>query len=120
MVKLMNVVAFAATAQVMLAMPIDAQGGWNANIGGNVTYVTSMPSGIVTFKLSNQPTTGCVGNEYFSFSPASIPDIESRNHFLALLLMARTSGSQVTIGYDTSASCDSSGYPMPFAITLNP
>jgi hypothetical protein len=74
---------------------------------------------IVSFKLTNQPTsTGCANSGYFIFSAADVTDANTRKNMLAALLAARVSGATVSIVYGGTA-CDSQfGYAIPVAISL--
>ena len=76
----------------------------------------------IAFQLSNHPTaTGCKGatNGWFSFSPTTVTDAQTRTNLLATLFAARISGINVLIVYDDAgANCDPFGYPAPYLILM--
>ena len=94
-----------------------AHAAWNQNATGTVTAVLLYASsGQILFRIEPMPTTGCPINDYFEISPTTNTDVESRRNMYAMLLAARQSGGQVTVGYDTGTSCGASTRPMVFAL----
>jgi hypothetical protein len=88
-------------------------------LGSNPNY-SSTPE-VVVFQITNQPTsTGCPAPaHFFSFSPASVTDANSRRNLLATLFTARAAGLTISVAYDNAgAYCDVVGYAAPFEISL--
>jgi hypothetical protein len=89
-----------------------------STLGANPNY--SGPE-VVIFSITNQPTTtGCPATaHFFSFSPASISDANTRRNLLSTLLTARAAGLTISLAYDNAgAYCDAGGYAAPFVISL--
>jgi hypothetical protein len=89
-------------------------------LGYNTSYTTAPE--VVVLQLTTQPTaTGCKGGTaFFSFSPSSITDANTRRNLLATLLTARAAGLTVTVAYDNAgAYCDiGPGYAVPYQLSL--
>ena len=88
-------------------------------LGSNPNY-SSSPE-IVIFQITNQPTiTGCPApGHFFSFSPASVTDANTRRNMLSALFTARAAGLTITLAYDNAgAYCDTGGYAAPYQISL--
>jgi len=107
----------------LVTMPAFA--GYNATVHGTVNYIqqmsTSLPpntSETLIFALSGQPALSCgSGFNAFIISPASVTDAQTRKNMIALLMLAKSTGAQIYIGYDSASapgnSCDQ-GYPIVY------
>jgi hypothetical protein len=104
-------------AAALLAATISVPSGatYNASADGTITYLTQMgPSvgfttGTVVFTIAGQPPNTCQVNGYqqFLISPASVPDVQSRNNMFAILVTAKATGAQVRVAYDNAGGfCD--------------
>lgn len=100
----------------------------NANVTGTVVslfqYAPNMPGvGIgeeIFFNLSSQPSTSCISTSYFAISPATVNDAQTRRNFFAMLMLAKATGAQIQVTYDsTGAYCDQNGVGV-YAINLVP
>jgi hypothetical protein len=98
-----------------LGVTLVASAGYNTIATGTVTIIQQTTAaqggtaGTFRFQISTQPTVAQCGGlgGWFSVSPNTIPDAQTRSNLLALLLTAYTSGTQVGIGYDsTGGFCD--------------
>jgi hypothetical protein len=93
-----------AIAILLLAFASASSAGYNATIQGVVKDVLTYPSGVVLFRLSNQPTTHPLCRpEYFSIGTA-IPQVEA-NRMLSRLLLAYTLKETVQVGFDDTGDC---------------
>lgn len=115
----------------LLALLLSAAGsmpawaGWTSSVTGRVAEVRLFTPDIVAaqtvwFSLANMPTTGCPNNGSFAFSPANVTDPQTLKNFVALLMSAQATGASVTVGYDSGASCDPSGYPRIYELVIAP
>jgi len=67
------------------------------------------------FNLANQSALPC--GSYFVISPSTIADAQTRKNLVALVLMAKASGSALRVGYDSNAittPCDLGMTPVYF------
>jgi len=115
------------TTLVAAGLVLPARAGYNATVTGTVTFVQQMSTSLtayspetVVFALSTQPTLSCgSGFNNFIISPNSVTDAQTRRNLVVLLLMAKSTGGQVVVGYDTGSapgnSCDQ-GYPIVYWI----
>lgn len=101
-----------------------AGAAYNASASGTVTHIQqeapSLPSSAETFvfQISNQPTGLCGPFNFFIISPASVTDAQTRKNLVAMVLMAKAMGSQITVAYDnTGASCDQQ-FPVVYYIQI--
>lgn len=53
-----------------------------------------------SFTITNQPSVSCGAFQYFTISPNSIPDAQTRKNMLALVLEAKATGGQIELAYD--------------------
>ncbi len=109
--KKIIVVLLSIIAGAGLSMP--ARATYNATVTGTITIV-QQDSGVLfspettIFQLSTQPTVtvGCTIH-YFSISPATVPDAQTRKDMVAAILTARATGATVEVAYDnTGGYCD--------------
>ena len=124
-IKKATVLWLTTFAAVGFVLPASA--GYNATVTGTVVSVQQMSTSMATFTpetvvfaLSTQPALSCgSGFSMFIISPNSVTDAPTRRNFLALLLMAKSTGGQVEVGYDSASSpgnsCDQ-GYPIVYWI----
>jgi hypothetical protein len=55
------------------------------------------------FTISPMPTAvPGASYQYFAISPATVPDQQTRKNMIAMLMMAKATGAQVTIAYDNT------------------
>jgi hypothetical protein len=70
------------------------------------------------------PGTSCPSSPsaptLLEFDSTSVPDAQTRNNMLAILLAAKLAGSTIAIAYDGSATatCSPGGFPIPMYIFL--
>ena len=87
--------------------PVNAQ--YNANIQGVVTSVlVYTDNNLILVRLKNQPTTHPLCNPVY-FAVGSDVDPKRIDRLLSRLLLAKTTGETVNIGYDNAGNC-ASGY----------
>ena len=103
--------AAAAIACLLVSLPAGAT--YNATATGTVVYVMQdAPSmGYVpetfSFTITNQPSVSCATFQYFTISPNSITDAQTRKNMIALVLEAKATGGQIEVAYDnTGGFCD--------------
>jgi hypothetical protein len=78
---------------------------YNANMSGVVTDVlTYTDADYVFFRLDNQPASHPACNPNFFVLSASLP-AERRKQILVRLLVAKTSGESINVGYDNTGDC---------------
>lgn len=79
----------------------------NAQAEGTVKQLQAMgdvegySTEVFTFTLTPAPAPvpGAVF-QYFSISPQTVPDEQSRKNMISLLMMAKASGAQIAVAYD--------------------
>lgn len=78
--------------------------GYNANMSGEVSHVMTYSSGLVLFRLSNQPDSHpeCKAS-YFAI--ATDVNSEAVQRMYSRLLIAFTTKQKVNIGFDNLSSC---------------
>lgn len=78
--------------------------GYNANMQGEVTAVLTYTSGLILFRLHNQPSAhpACKAT-YFAIA-TDVKDV-AVNRMLSRLLTAHTTKIPVNIGFDNLADC---------------
>ena len=81
-----------------------ANSGYDANIVGTVTSLYSYSSGLVLFKLSNQPTSHPTCNSGL-FALATDLSETAANRMYSRLLAAYTAQQAINIGYDSQGDC---------------
>jgi|HubBroStandDraft_6_1064221.scaffolds.fasta_scaffold1051838_2 hypothetical protein len=112
----------ASFALALLIGPVSA--GYNSTVTGTLNFIQQMSTTMsyspetVVFALTNQPTFSCgSGFSYFIISPNSVTDAQTRKNMMGLLMMAKSTGAQVIVGYDKASvqggSCDQ-GYAMVY------
>jgi hypothetical protein len=78
--------------------------GYNTNMTGTPTAVSTYANGLVLFILSNQPSTHPQCNPAaFAVDPTLDPHILNRMY--ARLLAAEAAGQPVNIGFDNTGDC---------------
>jgi hypothetical protein len=89
---------------VLFSISSFASAGYNDNMVGEVTHVMTYTSGLVLFRLKNQPATHpeCTAT-YFAIA-VDVNDVAA-NRMLSRLLTAHTTKVPVNIGFDNAASC---------------
>ena len=95
---------FAACLMMMVAS-LASNASYNANMSGSVAWVaTYADTDSIYFALRNQPSShpGCVPH-YFVIT-GSVP-ADRRKAMLSNLLIARTTGEGINIGYDATGDC---------------
>jgi hypothetical protein len=110
----MRAVLRATTAALLaFALTLPARATYNGTVTGTVTFVQQMSTSLwftaetTAFGLSNQPSINCGGYQQFIITPNSVTDAQTRRNMVAILLAAKATGAQVSIGYDsTGAFCD--------------
>jgi hypothetical protein len=80
----------------------------------NSTLQAGSPETIL-FSVDGQPTPLHCGN-YFVISPNSITDAQTRKNLVALLMMAKSTGNQIEVAYDSQSGtpCDQGMTPVYF------
>lgn len=93
---------------LLMSLPLTALAGYDKNIEGNVTHIYTYPTGLVLFKLANQPSShpACRA-EYFAIGT----DVKEgpANRMFSRLLTLHTSKTKAYIGYDSQGNC-ANGY----------
>lgn len=99
---------------VLFSISNFASAGYNANMSGEVTHVMTYTSGLVLFRLKNQPATHpeCTAT-YFAIA-VDVNDIAT-NRMLSRLLTAHTTKVPVNIGFDNASDCGN-GYIRVFRV----
>jgi hypothetical protein len=90
---------------LMLAASLNSNATYNANMSGVVAWVATYADGdSIYFALMNQPGShpGC--SPYYFVITAAVP-ADRRKAMLANLLIARTTGEAINIGYDNAGDC---------------
>lgn len=98
---------------------------YNATVTGNIVFIQQDGPNVgyaaetINFRLDNQPTVNCgSGFQQFSISSGTVSDAQTRKNMLSMLMMAKATASQVTVGYDgTGGFCDQ-GMPGVYYIVL--
>jgi hypothetical protein len=80
------------------------QAGYNDNLTGVVTHVMTYTSGLILFRLNNQPATHPTCNTSYFAIATDTNDIAT-NRMLSRLLTAHTTKVPVNIGFDNTADC---------------
>jgi hypothetical protein len=78
--------------------------GYNDNMVGKVTAVMTYTSGLVLFRLHNQPSTHPTCNKSYFAIATDVKDVAT-NRMLSRLLTAHTTQTPVNIGFDNNANC---------------
>lgn len=98
---------------------------YNATVTGTVSWVQQDGPNVgyaaetINFKLDNQPSINCgSGFQQFSISPGTIADAQTRKNMLSMLMMAKATGSQVTVGYDSTGGFCDQGMPGVYYIVV--
>lgn len=105
----------------------NAHATYNATSTGTVKSIQqSSPSvgatpGTFYFQISTQPTVNCgAASGYFIVSPNSVSDAQTRINFLAILMSAQATGSQVEVAYDsTGGFCDQGAVGVYYIVIIS-
>lgn len=81
-----------------------------------VAWVKVYNSDVIYFQLTTQPTTACALT-YFVLSPGLTAD--QRQRYYALLLTAKATGQQVSVGYGVQAVDCYDDKPLVYALSLH-
>jgi len=92
---------------ILLIASISASAGYDKNLEGTITHIYTYPTGLVLFKLSNQPSShpGC--NPVY-FAIATDVAESAANRMYSRLLTLHTTKTKAYIGYDSQGSCGNS------------
>jgi hypothetical protein len=82
--------------------------GYDANLNGEVSHVMTYSSGLILFRLKNQPSAHPQCNKAY-FAIATDVSEAAASRLYARLLTAHTTKTSVNIGYDSLGSC-ANGY----------
>ena len=82
--------------------------GYNDNMVGEVTAVMTYSSGLILFRLHNQPSSHPSCNRGYFAIATDVSDIAT-NRMLSRLLIAHTTKAPVNIGFDNAGDC-ANGY----------
>jgi len=109
----LSVLLRATLAVALLALTLPARAPYNATVTGTATFVQQMSTSLwfttesTAFGLSNQPNINCGGYQQFIITPSTVTDAQTRRNRIAILLAAKATGAQISVGYDsTGAFCD--------------
>ena len=101
-----------------------ANAAYTNSAAGTVTHIQQESPGLPSspetflFQISGQPTGLCGPFNFFIISPNSVTDAQTRKNMVAMVLIAKAMGSQITVAYDsTGASCDQQ-YPVVYYIQI--
>jgi hypothetical protein len=85
----------------LLALPLTSNAVYNANMAGVVTVVAAYADADYLYStlINNQPTSHPVCNPTYFVIPQDIPE-NRRNQMYAQLLISKTTGEPVNIGFD--------------------
>ncbi|WP_064791927.1 hypothetical protein [Shewanella woodyi] len=78
--------------------------GYNDNMVGEVTAVMTYTSGLILFRLHNQPSSHPSCNRGYFAIATDVNDIAT-NRMLSRLLIAHTTKTSVNIGFDNTGDC---------------
>ena len=77
---------------------------YNDNMVGEVTAVMTYTSGLILFRLHNQPSTHPSCNKTYFAIATDVKDV-AVNRMLSRLLTAHTTKTPVNIGFDNAGDC---------------
>ncbi len=77
---------------------------YNANISGVVTNVLTYDSGLILFRLDNQPSSHPTCKATYFAIALDVKDV-AVSRMLSRLLTAHTTKTSVNIGFDNTADC---------------
>ena len=89
---------------IFLITSVSVFSGYDKNIEGEITHIYTYPSGLVLFKLSNQPSShpGC--NPVY-FAIASDVAESAADRMYSRLLTLHTTKIKAYIGFDSQGNC---------------
>ncbi|EHK5111974.1 hypothetical protein I2702_004795 [Vibrio parahaemolyticus] len=89
---------------LLMVFSSPAWAGYDKNIEGNITHIFTYPSGLVLFKLANQPTSHPTCNPRY-FAIGSDLKEAAANRMFSRLLTLHTSKTPAYVGYDSQGNC---------------
>ncbi len=90
---------------LLLVVSSTSNAVYNANTGGVVAWVATYADiDSIYFALNNQPSSHPSCSPNYFVIPATVP-ADRRKAMLTSLLIARTTGEAINIGYDATGDC---------------
>jgi len=100
----------------LFLLPTIALAAYTGNVNGTVTWVKIYNSDNIYFGFSNMPTDhGCTDN-FFAINPSLDPELKKR--YYSMLLTAKSTKSNVEVGYDKKSASCTNGRPMVESMSL--
>lgn len=97
----------------LAVVPMISKATYNATWTGTVNFITQYSPSLnytpetFVFTMSGQPSVSCAGYQYFVISPNLVTDAETRKNMVAIVMLAKATGGQITVAYDKNGGyCD--------------